>query len=95
MRLESVPFSSVTRTRTARLKLGLCPLLLLGRRVDTVAQVGKKKPGTFCLLFFDSCLLSSDMIEQTVGMAMTLETLYLTFTLHSHPWPHPLAMRKL
>lgn len=32
-----------------------------------MAHVGKKKPGTFCPLFFDSSLLSSDMINQIVG----------------------------
>lgn len=32
-----------------------------------MAHVNKKKPGTFCPLFFDSSLLSSDMINQIVG----------------------------
>lgn len=44
-----------------------------------MAHVGKKKPGTFCPLFFDSSLLSSDMINQIAG---------------SDP-PHPLAVIKL
>lgn len=52
-----------------------------------MAPVGKKKSGTFCPFVFDSSLLSSYLVVQAVGVAMTLGTPYHT--------PHCLVMRDL
>lgn len=52
-----------------------------------MAPVGKKKSGTFCPFIFDSSLLSSYLVVQAFGVAMTLGTPYHT--------PYCLVMRDL